>query len=298
MNEDFDIVKWREENPMDYLKTVELINSYSDPKDKNNVFETIYKITRLHIPDTLYKFISLTDDKELNEEKLKTFRQQQIFMSDAKYLNDPFDNKAFFYDPQKLSDIERLAPHGGKLIDNFSTMVKVSALTTNDYTSMPMWAHYANNHNGFCISYDPKLKENAILCGTTFPVQYTNKRIDITESMKQYTLYVISEFEKQSIQGKARIDLDDLSMLFRSTLFYNIKHETWAYEKEFRSTVGESAKNMPYLPAIPKEVYVGLKCADEYVTKIKEIAELINIPAYRTVFDELNPEFTLSLERI
>lgn len=48
---------------------------------------------------------------------------------------------------------------------------------------MPMWAHYANNHAGFCVSYD--MKENKQLSGCTFPVQYTNQRIDITSLMDQ-----------------------------------------------------------------------------------------------------------------
>lgn len=49
---DFDIEKWRVDNPMDYLKAMFLINTSSN---KNEVFKTIYKVTRLYIPDTLYK---------------------------------------------------------------------------------------------------------------------------------------------------------------------------------------------------------------------------------------------------
>ena len=42
-------------------------------------------------------------------------------MSDIKDFNDPFDGKGFFYDAAKLTDIERLAPHGGWLIDDFNS---------------------------------------------------------------------------------------------------------------------------------------------------------------------------------
>ncbi|WP_028829430.1 DUF2971 domain-containing protein [Proteocatella sphenisci] len=165
---DFDIEKWRIDNPIDYLKAIYLINTSSN---KNEVFNEIYKITRLYIPEILFKYYSLTDDIALNEQKLQTLEQKKIFMTDAKYLNDPFDNKAYFHKPEELKRFDRLAGCDGRLIDDFSSFSKVSALTSNSENSMPMWAHYANNHTGYCVSYDMKL--NNQLSGCTFPVQYT-----------------------------------------------------------------------------------------------------------------------------
>lgn len=298
MDEDFDVIKWRQENPMDYLKAMEIINYSSDSQQKNIAFNAIYRITRLHIPDILYKFYSFTDDKQLNIAKFDTLKQQKIYMSDVKYLNDPFDNKAYFYNPKRLKYIERLNRRGGKLIDDFSTYVKVSSLTMNDYTSMPMWAHYANNHNGFCISYDMKLKENTQLSSCTFPVQYTDRRIDITDFMEQQALFITSEIEKQSSKGKKEIVFDDLSMIFMESFFCNIKHKTWEYEKEFRCTTGAIAKGMPYVSAIPKEIYIGLNCINENIINILEIAKIINIPVYRMVFNELSTTFSLLIEQL
>lgn len=40
-------------------------------------------------------------------------------MSNVKDLNDPFDNKAYFYRPEELKKYERLSENGGKLIDDF-----------------------------------------------------------------------------------------------------------------------------------------------------------------------------------
>lgn len=86
----FDINKWRKDNPVDYLKAVYLINS---SPDKNITFKAIYKVMRMYIPDTLYKYYSLTDDVNLNNQKFDTLLNKKIFMSESKYLNDPFDNK-------------------------------------------------------------------------------------------------------------------------------------------------------------------------------------------------------------
>ena len=164
--EDFDIEKWRKKYPMDYFKAIYLINN---AEDRDEAFNEIYGITRFHIPDTLFKYYSLTDDDKLNLEKMKTLEQKQIFMSDVKHLNDPFDNKAYFYNSEALKKYERLKKCGGKLIDDFSSFNKVTSLTSNNVNSMPMWAHYANNHKGFCVSYD--MKSNIRLSGNTFPVQ-------------------------------------------------------------------------------------------------------------------------------
>ena len=219
---DFDIEKWRIDNPMDYLKAMFLINTSTN---KSEVFKTIYKVTRLYIPDILFKYYSLTDNISLNEQKLRTLEQKKIFMSDTRYLNDPFDNKAYFYKSDELKKYERLAAHDGKLIDDFSSLSKISALTSNHVNSMPMWAHYANNHTGFCVSYD--MKKNMPLSSCTFPVQYTDQRIDITSLMVQQVEKMIREIEIQSAKGKKQILLDDLSLVFVSTLFCNIKHLSW-----------------------------------------------------------------------
>lgn len=289
----FDIEKWRIDNPIDYLKAMLLIKTSSN---KNEVFKTIYKVTRLYIPDLLFKYFSLTDNIALNEQKLHTLEQKKIYMSDVRYLNDPFDNKAYFYKSDELKKYERLAEHGGKLIDDFSSFSKVSALTSNHVNSMPMWAHYANNHAGFCVSYDMKM--NVQLSGCTFPVQYTNQRIDITSLMAQQIEKMIREIEIQSAQGKKQILLDDLSLVFLSSFFCNIKHISWSYEKEFRCTTGATAEGMPYVSAVPKEIYIGMNCMTTYTDRIIKIANFLQIPVYKMIFDELRSDFNLIPKRL
>lgn len=289
----FDIEKWRMDHPMDYLKAMFLINTSSN---KNEVFKTIYKVTRLYIPDTLFKYYSLTDNIALNEQKLHTLEQKKIFMSDAKYLNDPFDNKAFFYKPDELRKYERLAEYDGKLIDDFSSFLKVSSLTSNHVNSMPMWAHYANNHAGFCVSY--VMKMNLQLSSCTFPVQYTNQRIDITCLMAQQVEKMMREIEIQSAEGKKQILLDDLSLIFLSSFFCNIKHVSWSYENEFRCTTGATAEGMPYVSAVPKEIYIGMNCMPTYTDRIIKIANALQIPVYKMIFDELRSDFNLIPKRL
>ena len=158
MEEVFDVEKWRIEQPMDYIKALDILNSCDQPVLKNEVFRAIYEVTRLHIPDVLYKYYSLTNDIRVNELKLEALRNQKIYMSDSTELNDPFDGRAFFYNPNKLIKHERLECCEGNIIDDFTAFYKLTSFTLNGVTSMPMWAHYSGNHNGYCVSYDMKEK--------------------------------------------------------------------------------------------------------------------------------------------
>jgi len=293
LEKEFDLEKWRDENPMNYMLAMNLINQASN---KNEVFMTIYQITRLHLPNVLFKFFSLTDNIALNESKLDAVQNQKIFMSDVKNLNDPFDSKAYFYRPDELKKYDRLAEHDGKLIDDFTSFVKIAALTANNVNSMPMWAHYSNNHRGFCLSYDMKDKRNIHLSGCTFPVQYANKRIDVTDLMDNQVRKMLAEIAKQAAEGKKVIRFDDLSLVFMASFFCNIKHETWSYEKEYRCTVGAIANGMPFFPASPKEIYIGMNCPQTYVDKLIRIANELEIPAFRIVFNEYDTNFNFSLQ--
>ena len=244
----------------------------------------------------LYKYFSFTEDTALNEKKLETLRQRKIFMADVKSLNDPFDGKAYFYNADQLKQISRLAPHNGKLIDDFTDFMKVTSLTGNDVNSMPMWAHYSNNHAGFCVSYD--MKHNVPLSSCTFPVQYCNQRIDVTGLMEQQVKMLISEMEKQSALGHTQILINDLSMVYMSLLFCNLKHSSWSYEKEFRCTTGAIAEGMPYIDANPKEIFIGMNCSKKHSEQLAEVAFNLNIPIHRMAFDECSSQFGLSIKNI
>ena len=286
----FDLEKWRREKPMDYLMAAYLINTASN---KNEVFSTIYNVTRLYIPDTLYKYFSLSEDPLLNKKKFDTLLQKKVYMSTIKDFNDPFDGRAFYYNPNVLKRHKRLRLHKGRLIDDFTAYILGASLTANGVNSMPMWAHYANNHTGFCVSYD--MKHNTALSSCTFPVQYTNQRLDITSLMDSYANMVINQIKRQSKLGYKEITIDDLSTVYIPLLLFNIKHSSWSYEQEFRCTTGSTASGMPYLEAVPKEIFIGINCPIEEAKEIERIANIIQIPVHRMGFDECSPTFELTI---
>ncbi len=298
--EDFDKEKWLQENPIDYFKYLYILFTSNEltPDIPNEIvmkvtFDTLYKVTRLYIPDTLYKYYSLTNDEDLNKKKFSTLKNKQIYMSDIKDFNDPFDGKAFFYNPKELVGIQRLTPHNGRVIDDFTVFNKGTALTENKTSCMPMWAHYANNHHGYCVAYDMENPNNLALSACTFPVQYTDQRLDITSYMKKFTGMVSSEIDKQVAQGQKQIVISDLSLIYMAQYLSNIKHSTWQYEKEFRCTMGAISKGMPYIDAVPKAIYIGMNCNKQNRKKLITIAKQQSIPIYEMKLNEFSENYSL-----
>lgn len=300
--ENFDLERWRQTNPMDYLKASyvlfgadKIVDGVPSEIAQSVAFQSIYKVTRQYIPDTLYKYGSLTDDASLNEKKFQTLQNRQIFMSDIKDFNDPFDGKAFYYDPERLKSIDRLAEHNGRFVDDFTSFYKATALTGNGVNCMPMWAHYSNNHRGFCVAYDMKNPTNLTLSACTFPVQYTDQRIDITSFMKSYAQIVASEVDRQQMAGNKEILINDLSIIYIAQFLCNIKHISWQYEKEFRCTMGATGKGMPYADATPKAIYIGMNCLPCHEERLRSIGQTLQIPVYKMVFEECASMFNLGV---
>lgn len=303
--EDFNKEQWLLEHPVDYFKFLYLLLKIPDNlpnKMANNiprelttdiVFELLYPVTRLYIPDTLYKFYSFTNDDELNQKKLSTLRNRQIFMSDIKDFNDPFDGKAFYYNPRELKDIKRLAPHNGKFIDDFTTFIKGAAFTENDTSCMPMWAHYSNNHQGYCVAYDMNNPDNQNIRSCTFKIQYTDQRLDITSFMREYANTLSSAVDRFISYGIKRIPLTDRSIVYIAQFLFNVKQSTWSYEKEYRCSMGTLNTKMPFVNAIPKAIYIGLNCSEKNRKELINIAKEQSIPIYQMKFNELSENYKL-----
>lgn len=293
--ENSDILKWREENPMDYIKAMELIVSASNKED---VFKWIYEITRLYIPDVLFKYGSLTGDPDKDKIRFDTLRQEKVYLSAIDGFNDPFDSKAYFYRAEELMKYERLQHCGGRIIDDFSRFFRVACFTANGINSMPMWAHYASDHKGYCVSYDMKHEENLRLRACTMPVQYTTQRVDVTNLMDYQMGKIIEGIETGIKQQTKEIWYDDLSLIFLSVFFVNLKHRSWSYEKEFRCSMGANAPWSEYCKAKPQAIYIGAKCTEENKDQLIDIGKKLFVPVYQMRYDDYSADYSLLAEKV
>lgn len=129
--------------------------------------------------------------------------------------------------------------------------------------SLLMWSHYANNHEGFCLSYNFKELNND-LTELLFPVFYNDNLLDITE------LFLPDD-------GKIN------NMLFMYAL--SRKCTSWSYEKEWRIIVPTNNKEREQYQKqpIPKCIYLGTKMREEDKKTIIEIAKEKQIDVYQMV---------------
>ena len=134
---DFDKEKWLQEHPIDYFKFIYLLFNTTKNAPKNIprtlamdvAFQALYPVTRLYIPNTLYKYYSLNDNRKLNKQKFNTLQNQQIFMSKIKVMHVLTDTNiggagTLLYNTICCGDSERfdyvvVLPKGGRLIERF-----------------------------------------------------------------------------------------------------------------------------------------------------------------------------------
>lgn len=287
----WNIEEWKKKYPMDYYKAMRILSEATDGIVVAELFKTIYQITRLHVPEVLYKYYSLSEDTKLNKLKFKTLSEGKIFMSEIKEFNDPFDGKGFFYDAKKLEDISRLKIHNGRLIDDLTCFVRGTCFTANGVQSMPMWAHYANIHKGFCVSYN--VKEDLELKSSIFPVQYTDERLDVTSLIRKQAESICTLIDKSVSRVGGTILYDDLTIIYMALLLYNVKHKSWSYENEYRYLVPTNTSNSKYAKALPKAIYMGLNCDEVHKKSLSNIADYWDIPLYQMGIDECAEKYEL-----
>jgi hypothetical protein len=137
---------------------------------------------------------------------------------------------------------------------------------TEEFTNLPLWAHYASNHKGVCLEYSTsKLDKNII-----FPIIYTDKLPNILN-------YIVPQNNIKNIIPKG-------------LMLYHCIHKLidWSYEKEWRyipniftpliflDTFSEKDRFINFIK--PSKLILGSKIEDNYKNKLYELAHSQSIP--------------------
>lgn len=267
----------------------------NDYLDINAIFTALFGVLKLYVPDTLYKYYSLTNNKELNQNKLDTLQNNQIYLASHNQLNDPHDGKGYYYRTDTIRKYERLKHWDSGIIADSLQNCRIASFTANGIYSMPMWGNYANNHQGYCVSYDMRDERNMFLYSCTFPVQYVEKKINITVLMNEFVGKLISKRNYSEEVGEKRIVITDFRLPAALALLENVKHVSWSYENEYRFS---NMKNEKYITAVPSAIYIGRNCIEENEKRIIEIAITNGIPVYKMENDDSSIEFWMKANRI
>jgi len=270
--------------PIDYFLIIDSFLCSEEIRSKLRLAELIVNVAKNYLPDSIFKFHKLTDDNHLNNKKLQNLENKEVFLSESKSLNDPFDMKAVFYRPENLIDFGNLKAYNGKVHEGFSNEFLIASFTLNDENNAKMWADYTNNHEGYCIKYKTDPQINGKLYKALFPVQYTEERKDITSILAR-TLEKMQEHKKVFRED---MTLHSLIFMFQCC----VKHESWQSEKEFR-IITDNRNGNTYATK-PDCIFIGINC--KYKSKLLEIGKTLNINVYQMKFDEFSNSFGFQKE--
>ena len=206
----------------------------------------------------LYKYYSIDDDVKF-QRILDLLETNEIYLSDGKDFNDPFDIRVTSRKNKKL---------------NFVKKFRVLCLTSS-YRNKLMWSHYADAHQGICITIET-------LTDLIYPVFYTRERVYDDTNLD----LLLSKHNKRSVIKKFVKPYD---MISKKKLGY-VKDSTWVYENEYRIVFyDKEIKDLidgERLKVKISKVYLGNRIAFEKENKIKKICALKHIDVSKISFTD------------
>lgn len=245
----------------------------------------IKHILHQKLPCSLIKFCSgcyskTKDSSEVNY-CLEALRSQQIWLSSPHYFNDPFDcavkidykailrqdandfctpifgkkTKELLNSPNANNILELKAEKiSNELKENnekVTNNIFVSCFSEkSNLSSLLMWGHYANCHQGFCLEYDFREMNHKIPEGI-IPILYNNKF-------------------QNDIKGESDVECRTFCLATAFT-----KSTEWLYEKEWRilkieeAQAGKPGYLLPFIK--PSKIYLGCKAEPRLKNDLFEI---------------------------
>lgn len=287
--------KYCRENPIDYIKMLDILNQFPN---QHETWKLIYRTAKLYIPERVYKYYSLTPDNHLNTVKFNTLENKEVYLSHSNDFNDPFDNRSFYYDFDVLKKYKFGNWFDDDFIEENANRARIASFSKSGVNNFPMWAHYSNNHQGFCVSYLTDNNHNNELSPSIFPVQYIEGRINITPYLEKFLKQLENQYNKAIKRNQNEILLSDFMLVWINILTCNIKEKHWEYEQEFRVMKPVNVPRPEFMKANPEAIYIGYKCKAEYKIKLVNIAFNLDIPIYEMKLNTVTEKFELVPKRI
>jgi len=154
-----------------------------------------------------------------------------------------------------------------------------------------MWAHYSNNHEGYCTEYQ------VVNQSSIYPVTYVPKR----ELVATIPTAVASELSKGIKNNKPP---SERFWKYFAYLFitFSCKFEHWQYENEFRVFNVDTKVDKGKLTSLKdaglsvSRIYIGMNC--KHGKDLETIGKNLRCEVYKMTLDEYSSEFTLQPEKI
>lgn len=266
---------------------------YSTPANFNDPYDTLLYADYFRILGDVAGNLNIG-----MENYLKHLKEKDKFLASfgiAMWYGDKKDDflESFF---QSIHNAAR------ELKESLRNNVRIICFS-EDYLSMLMWSHYADNHKGFAIIYD----RDAIVNADNFtvdntvipkkpllrPVNYVEQQIDLTEELEEY----VRVYRMKSL-GDVKPPQCYLSVeKLRTTLLE--KSQEWSYEREWRVIPRyislEKPSRLSYMRVRPKAVILGSQCEKNNQEQILDICDKKRIPVYKAEINYWQPGFKLAV---
>lgn len=213
------------------------------------------------------KVDSFVNDMALDYNKNVTVTQEMLpKLGDVKgnYKFSIKNNPAEFAEKYHTHRLRYYAKHYGILC------------LSKNWNNILMWAHYGENHSGFCIGFNKKKIVESNYFGQA-------ARVDYKEDYPLIDPIKVKEF--------------DFETIFKQS---NIKSIDWKYEEEFRflklwypDVPSQKERLISFDNSIVDEIIIGLNISVDNEIEIREICKQKNIP----VFKIKKSDYKFTLER-
>ncbi len=203
---------------------------------------------------SLFKF------RPFNKTSIELLVNKELWFARPDSLNDPFEcqfNSDTIFSPMSESLViskEEITKTKEIALDTFNSMGVCSFSRARK--NQLMWAHYANEHKGFCIGFnETKLTKS----------EPTMKSIDVVYQSDLPSKPVVKKFEKLTaykLEGK----LD-------KEAYYSIigtKYTNWKYERERRLVLSQSTA-FPFSADSVVSIAFGLRMSDRDKETLKQL---------------------------
>lgn len=248
------------------------------------------------VPSVLYKFYSLETHKD---DKLKTLRENKIWVQTFKNQNDPFEminllvekgsaKDKYTKNGALLADKKMVINSDQKWLDIYRNSLKFVSFTQTMETNISMWAYYASNHKGFCCEYEI-VDFSPMAMRTIKPVLYMKGMHKVTSGFVEY---LRSDPLNSAFVPRKEMEIRNLTREECIKILASCKDPSWSHEKEYRafyeyddSLDGESV-DCSILNLRIKAIYLGIEISKDNESELIKISQKLNVPIYRMLISE------------
>ena len=237
--------------------------------------EEVLPALRKELPSCFYKYCSLGGDDSIDKQKIDALKNKNIWTSLHSEFNDPFELQYFYLDENAIREINfptEAVKTWERVIGLVRKHITVASFTQNP-NSMPMWAHYANNHNGFCVEYE------IIKTNNLYPVLYTKERMSAQVLFVSLLMGFVNQAENEEDKTLQHV-------LKHIMLLSSYKEESWSSENEIRlifinhlDEISNGGRLISCEEAgiRAKKIYIGVSCSKENEQTLISIANELGI---------------------